>query len=228
MNTLHIGGGPCHGLRRVRSAGLACSSNPGRTTIKYIRKARKMKAIVWTKYGSPDVLQLREVEKPAPRDNEVLVKIYATTVTTADCELRRFKVKLPVWFSLPLRIYVGLVRPKRITILGQELAGEIEAVGRKVTRLKKGDQVFSSSMFHLGAYAGYVCLPEAYPVLKPASMTYEEAATIPLGGINGLHFLRVAGVRSGQRVLDQWRRWKHRDVCRPDRQVVGGRSDGRG
>ena len=144
---------------------------------------------------------LREVEKPAPRDNEVLVKIYATTVTTADCELRRFKVKLPVWFSLPLRIYVGLVRPKRITILGQELAGEIEAVGRKVTRLKKGDQVFSSSMFHLGAYAGYVCLPEAYPVLKPASMTYEEAATIPLGGINGLHFLRVAGVRSGQRVL---------------------------
>ena len=158
-----------------------------------------MKAIVWTKYGSPDVLQLQEVEKPTPKDNEVLIKVHAATVTTADCELRSFKV--PIWLRLPLRILVGLRKPKRITILGQELAGEIEAVGKGVTRFKKGDQIFAPTLLHLGAYAEYVCLPERYPVLKPASMTYEEAATIPTGGINGLHFLRVANVQSGQRVL---------------------------
>jgi len=158
-----------------------------------------MKAIVWTKYGSPKVLQLKEVEKPTPKDNEVLIKIYAATVTAADCELR--SLKIPILFRLPLRIYVGLRKPKRITILGQELAGEIEAVGKEVTKFKKGDQIFAPTLLHLGAYAEYKCLPEAYPVLKPANMTYEEAATIPTGGINGLHFLRIANVQSGQRVL---------------------------
>ena len=158
-----------------------------------------MKAIVWTKYGSPKVLQLKEVEKPTPKDNEVLIKIYAATVTAADCELR--SLKIPILFRLPLRIYVGLRKPKRITILGQELAGEIEAVGKEVTKFKKGDQIFAPTLLHLGAYAEYKCLPETYPVLKPANMTYEEAATIPTGGINGLHFLRIANVQSGQRVL---------------------------
>jgi NADPH:quinone reductase-like Zn-dependent oxidoreductase len=158
-----------------------------------------MKAIVWTKYGSADVLQLKEVEKPTPKDNEVLIKIFAATVTAGDCELRR--LKFPSWLWLPLRIYMGLRRPKRITILGQELAGEIEAVGREVTRFKKGDPVFAPTLLRLGAYAEYKCLPETYPVLKPANMTYEEAATIPTGGINGLHFLRVANVQSGDRVL---------------------------
>jgi len=158
-----------------------------------------MKAIVWTKYGSPDVLQLKEVEKPTPRDNEVLIKVYAATVTTADCELRSFKI--PILLRLPLRIYVGLIKPKRITILGQELAGEIEAVGKEVTKFKKGDQIFAPTLLRLGAYAEYKCLPERYPVLKSANMTYEEAATIPTGGINGLHFLRVANVQSGERVL---------------------------
>jgi NADPH:quinone reductase-like Zn-dependent oxidoreductase len=158
-----------------------------------------MKAIVWTKYGPPDVLQLRDVEKPAPRNNEVLIRTYASTVTAGDCELR--SLKTAIWIRLPLRIFVGFRRPKRITILGQELAGEIEAVGREVTKFKKGDQVFAPTLLRLGAYAEYVCLPETYPVLKPASMTYEEAATIPTGGINGLHFLRTANVQSGERVL---------------------------
>ena len=158
-----------------------------------------MKAIVWTAYGTPDVLQLKEVEKPTPKEDEVLIKIHAATVTAGDCEVR--SLKFPIWLRLPMRIYVGLRKPKRTTILGQELAGEIEAVGRKVTRFKKGDQVFAATFFSLGAYAEYVCLPETYPVLKPANMTYEEAATIPTRGINGLHFLRTANVQSGQKVL---------------------------
>jgi NADPH:quinone reductase-like Zn-dependent oxidoreductase len=158
-----------------------------------------MKAIVWTKYGPPSVLELREVEKPVPKDNEVLIKIFATTVTAGDCELR--SLKTPILLRLPLRIYAGLIKPKRITILGQELAGEIEAVGKEVTRFEKGNQIFAPTLLRLGAYAEYSCLPETYPVLKPAKMTYEEAATIPTGGINGLHVLRIANVRSGQKIL---------------------------
>jgi NADPH:quinone reductase-like Zn-dependent oxidoreductase len=160
-----------------------------------------MKAIVWTQYGSPDVLQLREVETPAPKDNEVLIRVYAATVTLGDRELRGLKFPLWSWMRLPARIFMGFRKPRRRTILGQELAGEIEAVGREVTRFKKGDQIFAPTLLHLGAYAEYVSLPETYPVLKPASMSYEEAATIPTGGINGLHFLRIADVQSGQRVL---------------------------
>ncbi|HSL46255.1 MAG TPA: NAD(P)-dependent alcohol dehydrogenase [Anaerolineales bacterium] len=158
-----------------------------------------MKAIVWTGYGSPDVLQLREVEKPTPKENEVLIKVYAATVTAGDCEVRR--LKLPVWIRFPLQMYIGLTTPKRITVLGQELAGEVEAVGKAVTRFKQGDPVFAPTYFRFGAYAEYACLPESYPALKPANMTYEEAATIPTGGINGLHFLRVANVQPGERVL---------------------------
>jgi len=99
-----------------------------------------MKAIVWTKYGPPDALQLQEVEKPTPKEYEVLVKVYAATVTAGDCEMR--SLKFPLWLSLPIRIYVGLRKPKRVTILGMELAGEIEAVGKGVTRFRPGDQVF--------------------------------------------------------------------------------------
>ena len=116
-----------------------------------------MKAIVWTKYGSPDGLQLKEVEKPAPKEDEVLVKIHATTVTAGDCELRR--LKLPLMLSFPVRLYAGFLRPKRITILGQELAGEVEEVGKDVKLFKKGDQVFGTTGFGFGAYAEYICLP---------------------------------------------------------------------
>ena len=158
-----------------------------------------MKAIVWTQYGAPNVLQLKEVAKPIPKTNEVLIKVYAATVTTGDCEVR--SLTTPTWIRLPLRFYMGFRKPNRITILGQELAGEIEAVGKDVTRFKSGDPVFAPTLFRFGAYAQYVCLPETYPVLKPTSMTYEEAATLPIGGMSGLHFLRVAHVQSGQRVL---------------------------
>jgi len=158
-----------------------------------------MKAMVWTKYGSPNVLQLKELEKPTPKENEVLIKVHAATVTIADCELRRMKGLSPL--ILAFRIYAGILKPKRITILGQELAGEIEAVGKEVTKFKKGDQVFAPCLLHLGAYAEYKCLPESYPVLKPASLTYEEAATIPTGGINGLDFLRAGNIQPGDSLL---------------------------
>lgn len=158
-----------------------------------------MKAVVWTNYGPPDVLQLQEVAKPVPRDNEVLVRIHATTVSTADCELRAFKTFSAFW--LPLRLYIGVIRPTRIRILGQELAGEIEAVGNGVTRFKEADQIFGASDLHLSANAEYVCLPEtAMLALKPAHLPYEEAAAVPLGGPEAWQYLN-GNVRAGQKVL---------------------------
>ena len=116
-----------------------------------------MKAVIWTKYGPSDGLQIREVEKPVPKDNEILVKIHAAGVTAGDCELRR--LDLPLMLSLPVRLYAGFLKPKRITILGQELAGEVDEVGRNVQGYHKGDQVFGTTGFGFGAYAEYVCLP---------------------------------------------------------------------
>src|SRR6266571_4718080 len=158
-----------------------------------------MKAIVCTKFGPPDVLQLQEVAKPAPKDNEVLIRIYATTVTAADCDLRGLKV--PRAFRLPLRIYLGRIRPGPI-ILGQELAGEIEAVGKDVKRFRKGDQVFGWSGLGLGAYAEYKCLPEdGVLAIKPANISYEEAAVLAVGGLDAVHFLRKGHIQSGEKVL---------------------------
>ena len=158
-----------------------------------------MKAIVCAKYGPPDVLQLEEVRQPTPKDNEVLIRIHAATVARGDCELRGLKV--PMLMGLMMRVAFGFRGPRR-KILGQELAGEVESVGRNVKLFRKGDQVFALTGLHLGAYAEYVCLPEdGLMATKPSNMTYEEAAAVPVGGLHAFHFLSRGNIRSGQKVL---------------------------
>jgi NADPH:quinone reductase-like Zn-dependent oxidoreductase len=161
-----------------------------------------MKAVVCTKYGPPEVLQLQEVEKPAPRDNEVLIKVVATTVHRGDSRMRSLDIPGPRWQRLLARLVLGIRKPKK-AILGMELAGEIEAVGKDVTRFKKGDEVFASTVWSgFGAYAEYKCMAEdGVLALKPAKMTYEEAAVIPSGGITTLGILRMANIQPGQKIL---------------------------
>ena len=161
-----------------------------------------MRAIACTGYGPPEVLQLREVERPTPKDNEVLIRIHATTVTAADCEIRRFD--FPGWVWLPLRLWFGLRRPRR-PVLGQELAGAIESAGKEVRSFTRGDQVFASTGVGLGAHAEYICLreqPEGGALATmPANMSYEEAAAVPYGGREALQFLRKANIKAGQKLL---------------------------
>ena len=136
-----------------------------------------MKAILHTAYGPPDELRLGEVEKPVPKDNEVLIRIHATTVTTSDCNIRNLTF-VPKLYFLPMPMQFGLLKPKN-SILGLDLAGQIESAGKSVTRFDEGDQVFGTTEPAFGAHAEYICLPEdAVLAIKPASMTFEEAATL--------------------------------------------------
>ncbi len=158
-----------------------------------------MKAVLCSRYGPPEVLQIKEVDKPVPKDTEVCIKIHATTVTVADFRVRSFTI--PPSFWLPARLMLGITKPRR-PILGVELAGEIESVGKDVTHFKKGDQVFAATLMHMGAYAEYICLPADGPIAcKPSNCTYAEAAAIPVGARTALHYFRKANIQSGQKVL---------------------------
>jgi NADPH:quinone reductase-like Zn-dependent oxidoreductase len=166
----------------------------------------KMKAVVCTKYGPPEVLKFKEVEKPVPKDNEVLIKIYATTCHIGDVRVRSFDV--PFRYKIPFRLYLGIIKPKR-PILGMELSGEIESAGKEVKRFKVGDKVFGTTGFAFGAYAQYRCMAEnsdkiknGMLLLKPENMTFEEAAAgVTTGGITALTDLRKGKIQSGQKVM---------------------------
>ena len=160
-----------------------------------------MRAAVCTRYGPPEVLQLREVEKPIPRDNEVLIKIYATTVTSSDWFIRSALRSAPVTTQILLRLVMGFTRPRK-PILGLVLAGEIEETGKRLRRFRVGDRVYAFTKFRFGSYAQYTSLPETATLASaPSNLTYEEAAAIPYGGLLALHYLRKGTIRSGQQVL---------------------------
>ena len=159
-----------------------------------------MKAITYSRYGSPDVLQLKDVEKPIPEDDEVLIKVRAVEVTKSDCEMRSFKYSVK-WFWLPLRIALGVRKPRR-QILGGYFAGEIASKGKDVNHFSVGDQVFGAARLRLGCYGEYVTLPASYTIVaKPNNISFAEAAAVPLGGLNALHFMRRADIRAGEKVL---------------------------
>jgi NADPH:quinone reductase-like Zn-dependent oxidoreductase len=162
-----------------------------------------MKAIIWTRYGPPEVLQLQEIEKPVPKADEVLIKIHASTVVLGDCELRG--LSMPPMYRLAIRLFVGFTKPTRVNILGQELSGEIEALGSEVSGFKVGDAICATTGLRLSGYAEYACLPAQGGGIalapKPSNLSYIEAAGVPLGSLEALHFLRQASLQPGQKIL---------------------------
>jgi NADPH:quinone reductase-like Zn-dependent oxidoreductase len=162
-----------------------------------------MKAIICTKYGPPEVLQLKEVEKPAPKDDEVLIKIYATAVTASDIYIRGSQIPIQYW--IPMRLMIGLTKPRK-SIIGLVLAGEIESAGKNIKRFKAGDQVYGLTGFGFGAYAEYKCMKETDSTygclaLKPANLTYEEATVAAYGGLLAFQFMEKGNIQHGQKVL---------------------------
>ena len=159
-----------------------------------------MKAVVYRKYGPPDLLRVEEVKRPEPGRDDVLIRVRAAEATKGDCELRRFHFPVK-WFWLPLRIGFGLWKPRR-RILGGYFSGEVAAVGSGVAKFREGDAVFGCAGLRMGAYAEYICLPAGRTIApKPRNMSFEEAAAVPLGGLNALHFLRRAGIKKGEKIL---------------------------
>ncbi len=159
-----------------------------------------MRAVVYSEYGAPNVLRVDEVEKPTPENEEILIRIQAAEATKADCEMRSFKFSVK-WFLLPLRLALGITRPRK-SILGGYFAGVVDSVGKEVTKFKEGDRVFGSTKLRLGAYGEYACLPASYTIAPmPYNVSFEEAAAVPLGGLNAIHFMRKANIRTGERVL---------------------------
>lgn len=159
-----------------------------------------MKAAVWTKYGSPDGLELKEVNRPTPGPNDLLIRVIASTVTAGDCEVRAMRA--PFWLKVPLRVYFGLLRPKPNTILGQEFAGVVQAMGSDVTRFQVGDAVLAAAGLRFGGYGEYALMSEKGVVARmPSGMRFAEAAALPTGGLEAQHFVRAAGIEPGEKVL---------------------------
>ena len=165
-----------------------------------------MKAVIWTMYGTPDVLQVQEVETPTPKDDDVLIKVHAANASRTDTEFRNLKLPFP--FALPIRLYIGVTRPSRVRILGTEFAGEVVAIGKDVTEYNVGDQVYGYTGFRMGTYAEYICFPEkpadeldGVMAIRPTNISYEEAASVPFGGMEALHSLDRVNIQRGQKVL---------------------------
>ena len=159
-----------------------------------------MKAVIWTGYGTPDVLKVGDVPKPVPKGNVILIKIIATTASLGDCELR--SLSLPLAFRLPIRLFLGVLRPKEGKTLGQEFAGIVEAVGNDAERFDIGDEVFGQTDFNMGAYAQFMTIKQdATIALKPKNISFEEAACVPLGGLEARHYIRKADLKKRSEVL---------------------------
>lgn len=159
-----------------------------------------MKAIVYFQYGPPEVLQLAELPKPVPKENEILIRVHAAEATKADCEMRAFRFVVN-WIWLPMRLALGIRRPRK-PVLGGYFSGVVESTGAQVTRFKPGDALFGSVGMRIGAYCDYICLPEEATLApKPDNLSFEQAAAVPLGGLNALHFLRKANIQAGEHVL---------------------------